>query len=94
MSLIQMRSQRHCTKRSGGSKWGWTGKKNLAMSVAEKRRYIEPDHPEIRIQRQCELVGLNRASWYYQAAPAQESPENLGLMPRPRFMAAVVLRHG
>ena len=32
------------------------------------------------IQRQCELIGLSRSSWYCQAAPAQESPENLHLM--------------
>jgi len=39
---------------------------------------IEPGHPEISIRRQCELVGLNRASYYY--TPASESPLNLELM--------------
>jgi len=34
----------------------------------------------LSIRRQCELVGLNRSSWYY--APAEESPENLALMRR------------
>ncbi len=30
------------------------------------------------VRRQCELLGLNRSSWYYEAVP--ESPENLRLM--------------
>ena len=39
---------------------------------------IEPDHPMLSIRRQCELVGLNRSSYYWQ--PAGESPLNLQLM--------------
>lgn len=39
---------------------------------------IERDHAEISIRRQCELLGLNRATFYYQ--PASETPENLWLM--------------
>lgn len=39
---------------------------------------IELNHPELSIRRQCELIGLNRASYYYQ--PAQESELNLNLM--------------
>lgn len=35
-------------------------------------------HAEISVRRQCELLGVNRASWYYE--PAGESEENLGLM--------------
>jgi putative transposase len=50
----------------------------LPPSVDVKRSLIEPGHPEISIRRQCELVGLNRASYYY--TPATESPENLELM--------------
>jgi len=42
------------------------------------RHLIEPDHLEISIARQCELLGLARSSWYYQAAP--ETEENLALM--------------
>jgi transposase InsO family protein len=38
------------------------------------------DAPSIR--RQCELIGLNRASWYAQERPAAESEENLALMRR------------
>ena len=39
---------------------------------------IEPNHPDLSIRRQCELIDLNRASYYYQ--PAQESELNLKLM--------------
>ena len=39
---------------------------------------IEPGHQQLSIRRQCELVGLNRASYYYQGAA--ESQLNLELM--------------
>jgi putative transposase len=39
---------------------------------------IEPANPTISIRRQCELIGLNRASLYYQ--PASETEFNLKLM--------------
>ena len=39
---------------------------------------IETGHPELSIRRQCELVGLNRSSYYYQ--PANETDFNLELM--------------
>jgi putative transposase len=39
---------------------------------------IEPAHQAISVERQCELLGLARASYYYQ--PASESPDNLRLM--------------
>lgn len=39
---------------------------------------IEPNHERLSVRRQCQLLGLNRASWYYQPTP--ESPENLMLM--------------
>lgn len=39
---------------------------------------IEPHHSELSIRRQCELLGLSRASFYYRPVP--EEPENLHLM--------------
>ena len=39
---------------------------------------IELYHPRLSVRRQCELVGLNRSSVYYQ--PTCASPENLQLM--------------
>ena len=53
-------------------------KKNLDLTVDAKRDLIEPDHPQISILRQCELLGLPRSTYYYQSQG--ESPENLHLM--------------
>lgn len=39
---------------------------------------IDPDHPELSIVRQCELVSISRSGFYYQ--PAGETPLNLELM--------------
>jgi putative transposase len=43
-----------------------------------KRLLIEAAHPELSIRQQCELLGLNRSSYYYQ--PATETALNLTLM--------------
>lgn len=43
-----------------------------------KRGLIEPGHAQLSIARQCELLGLARSSFYYEAAG--ESDENLLLM--------------
>lgn len=53
---------------------GWL-KKKLPDSVEMKRMMIEPKHPGISIRRQCELIGLNRSSFYMK--PASESSLNL-----------------
>jgi putative transposase len=39
---------------------------------------IEVDHPQLSISRQCQLLGLNRSSYYYE--PRTETQENLALM--------------
>ncbi len=39
---------------------------------------VEPTHARISVRRQCELLGLNRSSYYYE--PAKETAENLRLM--------------
>jgi putative transposase len=41
---------------------------------------VEPEHARLSVRRQCELLGINRASLYYQAAG--EGAENLALMRR------------
>ena len=48
--------------------------------MAEKCRCIEPDHPNLSIVRQCELIGLPRASYYRGGASGEETAENLELM--------------
>ena len=39
---------------------------------------IEPDHPQLSIGRQCELLSISRSSFYY--TPKGETGQNLGLM--------------
>ena len=46
--------------------------KNLVLPLESKRELIEPVNREISIVRQCELLGLNRSRYYYEAA--RESP--------------------
>ena len=53
-------------------------KKKLDLPPEAKRGLIEPDHPQVSVARQCELVGLSRSSVY--SAPQEESPANLYLM--------------
>src|ERR1700761_1228855 len=38
-------------------------KKNLPREVQARRALVEPEHPRPSIRRQCELLGLNRASY-------------------------------
>ena len=49
-------------------------------SIDFKRKCIEPDRPGLSVRRQCQLLGLNRSSWYYR--PTGESAENLEWMRR------------
>src|SRR6185369_8862237 len=41
---------------------------------------IEATHPELSVVRQCELLAVNRSSWYYKPVPV--SQEELALMKR------------
>ena len=45
----------------------------MLPSAEPKRPMIDVGHPELSIRRQCELLGLNRSSLYYE--PAGETPE-------------------
>lgn len=46
--------------------------------VTPKCGLIEPDHPQLSVRQQCELLGLNRSTYYYEAVA--ESALNLALM--------------
>jgi putative transposase len=50
----------------------------LPSSALDKRRWIEPDHRQLSIVAQCELLGLPRSSYYYEPVP--ENADNLRLM--------------
>src|SRR5512135_2734914 len=55
-------------------------KKKLPPSYEQKRSLIDVGHPALSVRRQCELLGLNRSSLYYE--PAGETAEDLRLMRR------------
>jgi putative transposase len=48
------------------------------MSIERRRSFVEAGRADLSIVRQCELLSLSRASFYYQ--PVGESAENLALM--------------
>jgi len=52
-------------------------KKNLVLTIEQKRKAVEPGHKKIPIYRQCELLGLNRSSLYYKPCGETEYNEQL-----------------
>jgi putative transposase len=62
-------------------------KKTLSLSVATRRKWVEPDS-KYSIRRQCRLAGISRSDFYYQPMP--ESEKNLVLM---RLMDEQYMRH-
>ena len=50
----------------------------MVCSIDDRRPLVELAHPDLSIRRQCDLLGVSRASLYYQ--PGGESEENLLLM--------------
>ena len=50
----------------------------MELSAEQQRALVEPGHAELSVRRQCELLGLNRSTLYYE--PAAETEENLALM--------------
>jgi putative transposase len=50
------------------------------LPKAKRKAFIKPDHSDITISRQCELLGLCRSSYYYEPEP--ESEKNIYLMRR------------
>ncbi len=52
----------------------------MDLSADQKRQLIDPDHPDLSVRQQCELLDLARATYYYEPLP--ESAANLALMAR------------
>ena len=50
----------------------------MSCSLERRRKWITHQHPQLSVRRQCQLLGLASASYYYQAQP--ESVENLRYM--------------
>ncbi len=71
----------------------------MPAAVDLKRALIVPNHPDLSIRRQCELLDLNRSSYYLPQATAPE--EDLRLMraidelylKRPFFGSRRMVRH-
>jgi putative transposase len=53
-------------------------KKKVPLSAQQQRMLIDSDHPQLSVRRQCQLLGLNRSTLYYEPVP--ETAENLALM--------------
>ena len=49
----------------------------MPLTLDDKRGLVEPGHAELSIRRQCELLGLNRSSFYYEPAGAAAEDERL-----------------
>ena len=41
----------------------------MTCSIDEKRQCIEPSHEQLTVDRQCELLGISRAGYYYKQQP-------------------------
>ncbi len=50
------------------------------MPLEEKKKHIQPSHPQLSIHRQCDLIGLPRSSYYRKGTTELERPENLEIM--------------
>lgn len=45
----------------------------MTVPLAERRGMIDPECRDLSIRRQCALLGLARASWYYQGVPVDDA---------------------
>jgi len=50
----------------------------LRAAVDHPRSLVDPDHPEVSVRRQCQLLGLSRSTLYYR--PVTDRPRDLQLM--------------
>ena len=50
-------------------------KKNLILSCRDKKLLVDPTNTKISVARQCELLGLNRSTYYYQYRGMSEGTE-------------------
>jgi len=60
----------------------------MSCPLERRRSWIQPHHPQLSVRRQCQLLGLATASYYYRPEP--ESAENLECM---RWLDEEYTRH-
>jgi putative transposase len=56
----------------------WESLNERGESLDVLRELIDEDSPDLSVRRQCELLGLSRSTWFYEAAAETEA--NLCLM--------------
>ena len=47
-------------------------KKVLTATLNARKQLLEPDNKDFSTRKQCELLGINRSSLYYQPKPISE----------------------
>jgi len=50
----------------------------MSLSTTRRKGFVDPDHAQLSIAKQCKLLSINRAAYYYQSVG--ESLKNLQLM--------------
>ncbi len=50
------------------------------MAIREEKQRFQTKRTDLSIERQCELTGLPRSSYYREGRTEQETPENLEIM--------------
>ena len=44
----------------------------MICSNEDRRHLLIPNYPELSLRKQCELLGINRSSYYYEQKPIDE----------------------
>ncbi len=71
-------SLKTCMSRLGGFKWKMSGSKEiLEAGIEERKQWLEIEHKELTLARQCELLNLSRSGVYYH--PVSTASEVLKL---------------
>lgn len=52
-------------------------KKNAISLALDRRSMLDPSHPQLSLRKQCELLNVNRSSYYYAPAPPNEDLQAL-----------------
>ena len=55
----------------------WLKKNCNSLTHEQKISLIEKNNQNIALKRQCQLLGVSRASWYYQPAPSGEEDKKI-----------------
>ena len=50
-------------------------KKKVQTTVRDRAEAVEPDHPDLSISRQCELLQISRTAYYYQPQESGDDPD-------------------